>query len=168
MGAVRLDKLKRPSGVFSFEFRPFEHDTHGVWLFAPVGSSWTAPHDEGTLPVDVMTLITPGRFFVTWWVDDANDPRIEIDICLPPEKEEHAWTYVDLELDIFRHEPDVVEVKDREDFEAACRSGWITARDAEIAKTTTVEMGEALERRVEPWGDDGWRRLADARRHLSD
>lgn len=59
-----------------------------------------------------MTLMTPGRCFVTW-VDDANDPRVDIDICLPPEKNEHAWTYVELELDVFRHEPDVVEVKDR-------------------------------------------------------
>jgi hypothetical protein len=168
MKGVRLDKLKRPGGVFSFEFRPLGEDTCGVWLFAPVGSSWTAPHDQGTLPFDVMTLITPGRCFVTWWVDDANDPRIEIDICLPPEKKGQAWAYVDLELDVFRHEPDAVEVKDREEFDVACGSGWITARDAEIAKTTMTEMRTALERRVEPWGDDGWRRLAHASRQLSD
>jgi hypothetical protein len=150
--------------VFSFCLRPLDEDSHGVWLFAPVGSTWVTPDDRGTLPVDAVILMTPGECFTTWWVDDPRDRRIEIDICLPPERTRDGWMYTDLELDVFRHEPELIEVKDREEFEAACRNGWITATDAALAETTTVEMQRALERRVEPWGDEGWRRLSEAQR----
>lgn len=61
-----------------------------------------------------------------------------------------------------------MEVKDRDEFEAACRSGWIAAGDAAIAETTMAEMRETLERRLEPWGDEGWHRLTDAKRQLED
>lgn len=160
---MRLDKVKRPAGVFSFEFHAVDENSHGVWLFAPVGSTWVAPHDHGALRIDVVTLIKPGRWFATWWVDDPNDRRVEIDLCLPPERTKDGWTYVDLELDVFRHEPDFVEVHDRDEFEAARRNGWITPPDARMAETTAAEMQRVLERRMEPWGDEGWRRLIDAK-----
>lgn len=160
---MRLDKVKRPAGVFSFRFRFLEQDGYGIWLYAPVGAAWVAPHDRGAMPVDVVALVKPGRSFVTWWVDDPAGRRVDIDICLPPEKTADGWTYIDLELDVSRREPDVVVVHDHDEFEAACRNGWITPPDAATAKTTAVEMQEVLQRRIEPWGDEGWRRLIDAK-----
>jgi hypothetical protein len=138
-------------------------DRHGVWLFAPVGSAWVAPHDHGSLPVDVLVLITPGRWYATWWIDDPHDRRIEIDVCLPPERTADAWSYVDLELDVVRHEPDFIEVHDRDEFDTACRNAWITPSDARFAEATATTMRRVLERRTDPWGDEGWRRLADAK-----
>lgn len=161
---MRLDKVKRPVGTSSFWFQGLDEDSDGVWLFAPVGSRWVTPHDSGTLPVDVVTLITPGRWFVSWWVDDAHDRRIEIDICLPPKETDDGWSYVDLELDVVQHELELVVVEDRDEFEVACGRGWITPAHAAIAQTTAAEMKTALEQRLEPWGDEGWRRVAEAKR----
>jgi hypothetical protein len=130
---------------------------------SPLGSTWVAPHDHGALAFDVAALVKPGRWSATWGVDDPRDRRVEIDICLPPERTEDGWTYVDLELDVRRHEPDLVEVHDRDEFGAACRDGWITPRDAGMAETTAAQMQSVLELRTEPWGDEGWRRLIDAK-----
>jgi hypothetical protein len=159
---VRLDKVKHPAGVFSFELHALDEDSHGVWLLAPVGSPWVAPQDAGALSFDVVALIKPGRWFATWWVDDPHDRRVEIDISLPPDRTEDGWSCVDLELDVFRHEPDFVEVRDRDEFDVACRNQWITPQDAAMAEATAAEMQRVLEQRVEPWGDQGWRRLTDA------
>jgi len=160
---MRLDKVKRPAGVSSFEFDALDEDSHGVWLFAPIGTPWVAPHDRGALPVDVVMLIEPGRWFLTWWVDDPHDRRVEIDICLPPERTRDGWTCVDLELDVLRHEPNSVEVHDRDEFQTAWRNGWIAPADARMAETTAAEMQRVLERRMEPWGDEGWHRLIAAK-----
>jgi hypothetical protein len=49
---MRLDKVKRPARVSSFEFHALDEDSHGVWLFAPVGSTWVTPDDNGALPIE--------------------------------------------------------------------------------------------------------------------
>ena len=160
---MRVDKVKRPAGTFSFEFARLHGDRHGMWLFAPVGSTWVAPHDRGILPVDVLVLVKAGRSCATWWIDDARDRRVEVDVCLPPERTEDGWSYVDLELDVVRHEPDVIEIRDRDEFVTACRDGRITPSDADVAEATAAAMRTILERRTDPWGDEGWERLAVAK-----
>lgn len=162
-----VEKVKRPAGVFSFEFADVDEDSYGSWLFAPTGSKWVAPHDHGSLPVDVLMLLNPELWYASWWVDDPADRRVEIDVCPPPERTARGWSYVDLELDVVRHEPDRVTLDDSDEFEAACRSRWITPADAEIAARTAAEMKTVLESRVAPWSDEGWRRLAHAKMWLN-
>lgn len=81
---VRLVKIKRPGGAYCYCLRRWSDDEHGTWLFGPAGSRWSAPHDDGVLPVDVLVLIAQDRPFVAWWVADPDDMRIELDVCLPP------------------------------------------------------------------------------------
>src|SRR5207302_8747100 len=97
--AERLDKIKRPAGVFAFDMRVAITDEVGTWLYYPIGSTWRAPHDTGTMPFDALLLVTAGEPFVSWWVDDPDDPRVEIDICIPPTETDAGWSFVDLELD---------------------------------------------------------------------
>jgi hypothetical protein len=157
---VRLDKVKRPAGVFAFDMHSEAEDAAGVWLYYPAGSSWRAPHDMGTMPFDALLLLTRDRPFVTRWVDDASDRRIEIDICLPPLATDTGWSFVDLELDPVRHElTGAIEVEDADEFHDACRHGWISEDEATIARAAAADMEGALARRTEPWGDAGWRRL---------
>src|SRR5688500_8268195 len=102
---MRLDKVKRPAGVFSFEVERLAEDDYGVWLFIPAGSRWVAPHDSGVLPADNLALVAPGRPLVawwhadTWWVPGVRGPSLGVDICLAAERTEEGWSYVDLELD---------------------------------------------------------------------
>lgn len=157
---VRIDKVKRPGGIFEFDMEVVAEDDDGIWLAYMTGASWRAPHDRGTMPFNAIVLLRLADPFVTWWVDDPADRRVEIDVCLPPLATTDGWSFVDLELDPVRHElTGVIEIEDLDEFEAACAAGWISESEAEIARATARRMATALERREEPWGDAGWRRL---------
>jgi uncharacterized protein DUF402 len=158
--SVRLHKIKRPGGLYWFDLEQFRQDDDGTWLRGPVGSPWCAPHDSGELPVSVVLLLAEGRPWVAWWVDDPADRRLEIDICLPPERIDGGWRYVDLELDPIRHEHDSrVEIEDWDEYEESRQAGWMTAGDAELARTTAEDLAESLRRADEPWQRRGWELL---------
>jgi predicted RNA-binding protein associated with RNAse of E/G family len=161
---VKLHKIKRPGGVYPFGIEQVGEDEHGVWLVACRGAQWTAPDDAGTLDFDVLVLIYSGRNYVVWWVDDPEDRRIEIDVCLPPSRTADGWSLIDLELDPIRHESGAVAAYDRDEFVDACREGWISAAEAIIAERSAREAADALEMRRPPFGDEGWQRLHAANR----
>jgi hypothetical protein len=75
-----------------------------------------------------------------------------------------GWSFIDLELDPVRHEhTGFVEVQDWDEFDDACARGVISLDEAAIARTTSAEMASVLAESVEPWGDEGWERLARLR-----
>lgn len=156
---LKLYKTKRPGGVFSFDVQFLVEDDYGVWLYSPVGSEWMAPHDEGVLLFGALLLIRPDRYWAAWWVDYPNGRRLEIDVCLRPERVVDGWAYVDLELDAVRHADGTIEIEDRDEFDIACSNGWITVSDGKIAELTANAMAAALREREEPFGIEGWQRL---------
>jgi predicted RNA-binding protein associated with RNAse of E/G family len=102
-----------------------------------------------------------GRGCGAWWVGDPADRRLEIDVCLPPEGTDAGWRYVDLELDPVLHERDSrVEIEDWDEYEQACRNGWMSAEDAALARFTAEDRAGALRRRDEPWQERGWQMLS--------
>ncbi|MFC8616384.1 DUF402 domain-containing protein [Micromonospora purpureochromogenes] len=108
-----------------------------------------------------MVLLAAGRPWVAWWVGDPADRRLEIDVCLPPEGTEAGWRYIDLELDPVLHERDSrVEIEDWDEYEQACRNGWMSADDAKLAKSTAEDRAGALRRRDESWQERGWQMLS--------
>lgn len=93
-------------------------------------------------------------------VGDFADQRLEIDVCVPPEVTEAGWQYVDLELDPVLHEPDGrVEIEDWDEYEDACRNGWMNSDDAKLARTTAQRCAELLRQGTEPWLRRGWQVL---------
>ncbi len=117
------------------------------------------------MPFDAVVLLQPGPPSVTWWVDDPDDRRVEIDICLPPMATTTGWSFVDLELDPVRHERSgLIEVEDNHEFEEAHRHGWMSADDARLALERADAMKEMLVQGTEPWGDHGWHVLDELRR----
>jgi hypothetical protein len=160
-GSVRLCKIKRPGGVFWFDLEHVCQDDDGTWLRGRVGSPWGAPHDSGALSVPVLVLLAPGRPWAAWWVGDPADRRLEIDVCLPPERTEAGWRYIDLELDPVLHVRDSrVEIEDWDEYEQACLNGWMSADDAKLAHATAKDRADALRRRAEPWQTRGWQLLS--------
>jgi hypothetical protein len=158
--SVRLCKIKRPGGTYWFDLQEILQDRDGTWLWGPVGSRWGAPHDHGVFAVPVLVLLAAGRPWVSWWVDDPADRRLEIDVCLPPTVTDTGWRYVDLELDPVVHERDSrVEIEDWDEYEQACRDGFMCAQDAELARFVAEERAEVLRRRDEPWLERGWQLL---------
>lgn len=124
---VRIDKVKRPAGVFEFDMELVAVEDTGLWLGYTKGAGWRAPHDRGTVPFNSIVLLRPDDPFVTWWVDDPADRRIEVDICLPPIERPDGWSFVDLELDPVRHEfTGLVEIEDEGEFRDGAREGGST------------------------------------------
>jgi len=156
---LKLHKIKRPGGIFSYDVRLLVEDEFGTWLHAPLGSPWKAPADQGTLPFDVLLLLSPERCWVAWWVDDPADRRLEIDVCLAPNREGDVWSFVDLELDPIRHQDGAVEIEDGDEFVMACDNGWISEQESITAETTAEALAMRLRQRDEPFGNEGWRRL---------
>lgn len=153
----RLDKIKRPRGLYWFELEEVAEDSHGTWLRAAPGSSWGAPHDVGHLPVTAVVLLSPDRPWVPWWVDDPTDRRLEIDVCLPPSRTAQGWRYMDLELDPVRHEADRrVEIENWDEYEEAVRGSWMSPADAALAESTAYACARMLSRPSEPWQVQGW------------
>lgn len=147
---IRLEKVKRPAGVFWFELT----EVAPGWLLRAPGSAWGAPHDSGTWGVTALLHLVPGRPWVPWWVADPADPRVEIDVCRPVERTPGGWRYVDLELDPVRHENSGrIEIEDDDEYEEALRRGWMSAADGELARRTADDLAAAL---ADP-GDDRWR-----------
>ena len=164
---LTLYKIKRPRGVFSLDVQLAAEDESGVWLHSVHGSNWTAPHDRGKVAFDCVLLLSPERYWVSWWIDDPADKRLEIDVCLPPECGSDGWSYIDLELDIFQHDDGTIEIKDQDEFDEACRNGWIRSEDARIARETTSTIQMMLYNRQDSFWEKGWQRL-NALRHSGD
>ncbi|WP_199512335.1 DUF402 domain-containing protein [Nucisporomicrobium flavum] len=161
-GTVRLEKIKRPGGVFWFDLQRVGQDDDGTWLRGPVGSPWVAPHDCGTLPMPVVVLLAEDRPWAAWWVGDPADQRLEIDVCLPPTTTGACWRYVDLELDPVLHRPSGrVEIEDWDEYEEAALNGWMNADEAGLAQATAEHCAEVLRRGAEPWIQRGWQMLRD-------
>lgn len=160
---VRLHKIKRPGGVYRFDLQAVDQDQDGTWLRGPAGSKWHAPHDSGSLSVPVVVLLAAGRPWVTWWVGDPSDRRLEMDVCLPPEPTETGWQYVDLELDPVLHRNGRrVEIEDFDEYEESCRNGWMSADDAKLALVVAEGCAQLLRCRTEPWLERGWRLMSEA------
>jgi Protein of unknown function (DUF402) len=111
------------------------------------------------LPFDVLVLLAPGRPWVTWWVDDPADGRGRDRRVPAAPRTDRGWSYVDLELDPVRHEDGRVEIEDEDELAEAREQGWMSADDAELALQVAEQTAQALRDHVEPWGDEGWRRL---------
>jgi hypothetical protein len=167
MTAIKLEKIKRPAGAFTFEVWPMDEDQFGFWFSAPRGSRWRGPGTEGHLPFDTVLLLNPGSFWIPWWVDGPEGKRVAVDVCLAPERTRDGWRYIDLELDPVRRENGIVEVEDRDEFEMACSNGWISPEESQTANATAAMLEDALRRSVEPFGETGWRRLALLRKDES-
>jgi Protein of unknown function (DUF402) len=156
---VRVVKVKRPGGTFWWDFEPALEDEHGTWLYGPIGSRWCAPHEEGRSAVSALVLLHPDRPWVVWWVDDPADRRIELDVCLPPERTEEGWRHVDLELDPVRHERDFrIEIEDEDEYESSVREGWMSSEEARLARRAADGGARMLEHLDQPWSA-GWRLL---------
>lgn len=158
---VRLGKVKRPAGLFWFGLRAVGEDRHGTWLRGEVGSPWGAPHADGRLSVPVVVLLREDRPWATWWVADPADRRIELDVCLPPERTGDGWSYVDLELDVVRHDDGRVEIQDEDEYEQSVRAGWMSPEEAARARGAAAEGVRLLQGFPREPLALGWRLLSD-------
>ena len=163
MTRMLLEKVKRPAGIAVREIEVVRDDEHGTWLLIPAGSPWTTPKSTGRMPADLLVLLAPKRPWVTKWWDDDAKRTVEIDVCLPPERTERGWSYVDLELDPVRHEGDEpwVEIEDWDEYDEAVAAGHMSAADALLAREVAEDLAARLRDPADALWALGWQTLRD-------
>lgn len=145
-------------------------DEYGTWLYTPegsivagrrggvVGSSYVGiPEAPG---LDVLQLVPAdcGWWFGTWAVDQVG-PRTAIDICTPPAFHDGEWSYVDLELDVYRRQ-EMVGIFDGDEFDEACHSRMISAIEREVCLSTAAGLDNRLRAGDRLLDEVVWDRLA--------
>jgi hypothetical protein len=142
----------------------FAVDQWGTWLHVPHGSPWRAPDDAGLVVADRVVLMDPRHAWVPWWIEDPDERRLEIDVCLPPVSLGEDWSFVDLELCVRGDEFGFVGRAGDDDIRAAGDDGRISPEEAELALAAAHQLEVALQRGQEPFGAMGWSRLVQALR----
>lgn len=163
-----IRKVKRPDGNQLWGSYLVDDDEWGAWLYTPKGSlargtkngkTTVGSAGEPTPPgIPVIHLVPRGEewWFARWQIGTSGVSSLAVDVCLPPQLHENEWSYVDLELDLFKSSDGIVGVFDQNDFDEAVAAGHI---DSEVA-TRAVQVAAALEQRI-VGGDDlfdqvGW------------
>jgi predicted RNA-binding protein associated with RNAse of E/G family len=85
-----------------------------------------------------------------------------VDICTPPQFDGNAWSYIDLELDLFCNSSGAVGVVDVDEFDLLVGRGVLSEEVVLAARSSAKEVQEALTWRREPFGQAGWDHLARA------
>jgi hypothetical protein len=145
-------------------------DEYGTWLYTPEGSrvvgrrggvvssSFVGIPDAPGLHVLQLVPADGGWWFGTWAVDHVA-PRTAIDICTPPAFAEDEWSYVDLELDVYRRQ-DTVGIFDDDEFDEACQSGLISADERDVCLAAAAELDDRLRGSDRLLDEVVWDRLA--------
>jgi len=162
-----IRKIKRPDGNQLWQSYRVAEDDHGSWLYTPQGSlvrgtkagkSRVGSAGEPVPPgVAVIHLVPDGEWwFARWQVSPLGVAAVAVDVCLPPQLIENEWSYVDLELDLFKSSDGIAGLFDQEDFDRAVEAGHISPDEQAHA----LAVAEDLERRIvsgDPLFDElGW------------
>jgi hypothetical protein len=165
---VEKRKIDDPDGARTMRWDAveLEPDRYGRWTFCAKGVQH-ANSSGGvfTMPCDAVQLVPADSWWVAWW---WGEPRwISIDLCEPTHVEGGRWSYVDLELDVALFQDGTVNVLDRDEFDESIAKGVIDDASAQQVEKASAWLVQALETGTEPFGDAGWRKLAEAQRDIA-
>lgn len=135
-------------------------DDHGVWLWAPPGSS-IARGDETPIVIDesfLQLIPTTAHWTAIFNGPDARAYDVYVDVCTPPRwPSQECVEMIDLDLDVVRLPDGSVEVLDEDEFAAHAVSLGYPASMITRARATAAELAIALKTGTEPFGSD-WHR----------
>jgi hypothetical protein len=168
---VAVRKLKRPVGSGIWSAYVLGVDEYGTWLHTPPGSLYRGHDGERTEVCAVaqdsagagrpiVQLIPPGAWWIATWYAVTEERVVTVDICTPAVLAGRTWTYVDLELDLWRSIDDgVVATDDWDEFRDACEVGQIRQDEAAQAIAAVATVEDLLRLGVEPFGREGAMKL---------
>jgi uncharacterized protein DUF402 len=171
---VLVQKLKRPEGSGLWGAYVLDDDEYGHWLYSPVGCLYRGSRDGAveychvggpdlTHPgLAVVRLIPYSGWWTAAWARPLGRNRISVDVCTPPVRRNHNWSYIDLELDLVSDAPGQVEMWDEDEFVEACSSGWIASSEIAPARNAASKVEAMIRDRRGPFGQIGWRKLDSA------
>ncbi|MFC7876617.1 DUF402 domain-containing protein [Isoptericola sp. NPDC057391] len=142
------------SEAFSWPVEHLGSDEHGIWLGSRRGSPVRQPDGRRVEPQehDGVWLVAEGAWWVpAFWFTAATD--LTIDICTPPRLDDAVWSFVDLELDLFRSADGRAGIVDQDEFDELALSGHLTDRQVANATETAWSLLPDVEAKAEPFGD---------------
>ncbi len=153
-GWMRKRKVDPASGrwrvVAEWRVAHLGDDRHGTWLGSHRGN--TVRVVDGTaVPQsrDHVWLLPPGSpWVVCFWAEDQT--VLTVDVALPPTRDGDAWTFDDLELDLWLNSLEGAGVVDQDELDAVAH--LLPPEVVELAVRTADELLPLLERRAEPFG----------------
>lgn len=138
--------------AFSWPVVSLGTDRHGTWLGSRRGNSVRQP--DGRIEFQQHNLV--------WLaVEDAwylpafcftNDTDLTIDVCTPLTVSGRTWSFVDLELDLFRAADGRAGIVDEDEWELLAGSGLISDEVVRTAGETARTLLSLVEVRSEPFG----------------
>ncbi len=127
-------------------------DDHGTWLGARRGNAVhrSDGRDEGQAH-DGVWLIPPRQFWLAaFWFTPTTD--LTIDICRPAIQQGASYSFVDLELDLYRNAEGEADIVDRDEFAALAAAQLVSEQELNAAVTTADRLLTLVEQRAEPFG----------------
>ena len=155
---VRISKQKwttatgRCTEAFSWSAHVLGSDQHGTWL----GSRRDSPVQRPDGPVEpqqhdaVWLAVDDAWYLPAFWFTAETD--LTIDLCTPPTFKDQTWSFVDMELDLFRRPDGQAGVVDQDDWDLLVGSGLISPDAVRTVEQTARSLLILVEHRVEPFG----------------
>ncbi|MDP1793788.1 MAG: DUF402 domain-containing protein [Acidimicrobiales bacterium] len=160
---MTIRKLKLPDAIGEWGAYVVAEDEYGTWFFTPANSPIAWQRLEGKSAAwefDVLCLIPPkDRWFGLWWGPSTHAVELSVDVTAPATRDGDTWSWLDLEIDLFRLKDGTVGVEDEDEFDESCAAGYITDEDRVESLRVTPVMQAMLRERTEPFGDVGRRHL---------
>ncbi len=111
---------------------------------------------------DGVWLIPRQQFWIAaFWFTPTID--LTIDICQPATQQDTSYSFVDLELDLYRNAEGEAGIVDQDEFAALAAAQLVSQQDLNAAAATAGRLLPLLEQRAEPFDQTGKRWLQQLR-----
>ncbi len=159
-------KLKLPNATGAWGAYVVAEDAYGTWFFTPAQSPITWTNLEGKSAAwefDVLCVIPPTEwYFALWWGGDhPYAVEMSVDVAAPATRNANVWSWVDLEIDLFRLKDGTVGIEDEDEFEESLAAGYISETEKAQALRITPIIEQMLRDHTEPFGAHAQRLLAE-------
>ena len=155
---MRISKWKwstetgRCTEAFSWPAQALGTDQHGTWLGSRRGAPVQQPDGRIELQrYDAVWLAVEDAWYVPafWFTTDTD---LTIDVCTPPMFSGETWSFVDLELDLFRRPDGRAGIVDQDEWDLLAGSGLLSDDEIRAVGETARTLLPLVEDRMEPFG----------------
>ena len=140
--------------AFSWPVVHLGDDQFGTWLGSRQGNPVRQADGRRVEAQrhDAVWLVSDGAWWLTaFWFTDETD--LTVDICTPPRLVGGVWSFVDLELDLFRSADGRAGIVDQDEFEELAGSGHLADGQVASAAEAAQSLLPLVEMRSEPFDE---------------
>lgn len=137
--------------TFSWSTAHLGVDGYGTWLGASRGNTVLQPDGRTEEQAHDAVWLIPDQ---QWWVAAFWDNAMNfctVDICRPASRSGTTWSFVDLELDLYRSTERQAGIVDQDEFAALAAAHLVTEDELVAASETADRLLPLLQEGAEPF-----------------